>query len=98
MYVGRNNDRQQRVLERVLLEDIGERCADDRSEAPLRERPGSVLARAAAAEVIARQQHLNTFCARLVQDEVRPRIALSVIAPVIEKLLVQTRFGSGLEE
>ena len=50
--------------------------ADHGAEAPLRERPRRVLARAAAAEVIAGQQDLHALRFRLVEYEIRIRIAL----------------------
>src|SRR5271157_40069 len=98
MHVGRNHDRQQRILERVLLEDIGERGADHRAKSELRQRPRSVLARAAAAEIVARQQHLRALPARLVQDEIGMGVPLGVVPPVVEKLLVQPQLGNGLQE
>src|SRR5271157_1587964 len=98
MHVGRNHDRQQRILERVLLEDIGERGADHRAKSELRQRPRSMLARAAAAEIVARQQHLRALPARLVQDEIGIGVPLGVVPPVVEKLLVQPQLGSGFQE
>ena len=61
VHVRRHDDRQQRILQRVLLEDVGEAGADHRAEAALRQRPRSVLARTAAAEIVARQQHLRAL-------------------------------------
>jgi hypothetical protein len=37
-------DREETVLRRVLLEDVGERRSDDRAEAPVDERPRRMLA------------------------------------------------------
>src|ERR1019366_5871804 len=93
-----HDDGQQRILQRVLLENIGEAGGDDGAEAPLGERPGSVLARAAAAEVIARQEHLNALRLGAVEQVFRVRIARRIVTPVIKKLLIETLLGSGLEE
>src|SRR4051812_38953421 len=46
----RHHDRQQRILESVALEDIGEAGADDCAETELRDRPGSMFSGTAAAE------------------------------------------------
>ena len=54
-----DGDRQQAVLERVVPEDVGERGADHGPEAEAGERPGRVLARGAAAEVVAGEQDLR---------------------------------------
>src|ERR1019366_3131929 len=51
-----------------------------------------------AAEVIARQQDLRAFDAGLVEDEVGLRITLRIVAPVVEKLLVEPLFGNGFQE
>ena len=59
--ITRDDDRQQRVLTASSAEDVGERGADHGAEAILRQRPRRVLARAAAAEVVAGQQHLRAL-------------------------------------
>ena len=56
--VPREDNGNDAVLERVLPEDVGERRADDCAEAELGKRPGGVLARTAAAEVVAGEQDL----------------------------------------
>src|SRR5258706_313362 len=80
--IRRDYDRQQRIFQRILLEDIGERCADHGAEPELGQRPGSMLARAAAAEVVARQKDLRARGPRLVEDEIGLGIPLLVVAPV----------------
>src|SRR6185503_15589195 len=67
----RQRDRQEAVLQRVVLEDLAERGRDDGLEAVVAQRPGRVLARGADAEVAARQQDLRALVARLVQHELR---------------------------
>ena len=64
------NDRQQSVLEAVVVEDIGEAGGDHRAEAVFVQRPRRVFARGAAAEVLARQQHAGAGIARGVEHEI----------------------------
>src|SRR5580658_10042522 len=98
MHVRRNYNRQQRVLERVLAEDIREGSTQHGAESELSERPGSVFARAAAAEVIARQQDLRACYSGLVENEIGLWIALRVIAPIVKQLLVKAQFRRSLQE
>ena len=66
----RQDDGQQTVLEAVVEEDVAERGRDERAKAVVEQRPRRVLARAAAAEVAAREQDLRALVAWLVQHEV----------------------------
>src|SRR5690554_432796 len=89
------HDRQQAVLEAVVVEDVGEARRDDGAEAVLVQRPGGVLAGRTAAEVLAGQQHAGTLVAREVQHEVRvDRAGAAVltglahvqVAPLVEQV------------
>ena len=72
----RQHDRQQAVLEAVVEEDVGVASARSARESRTAcERPRRVLARRAAAEVLAREQDRRALVARLVQHEVRVRPA-----------------------
>src|SRR5690606_22978727 len=73
------HDQEQPVLEAVVVEDVGEARPDDGADAVVEQRPGSVLARAAAAEIVAYQQDLRAPVARLIEHEVRVRPALAVV-------------------
>ena len=64
-----DDDRQQAVLERVALEDVGAAGRDDRLDAPGDERPRRVLARRAAAEVVAGEEDPAAGHLGLVEDE-----------------------------
>jgi hypothetical protein len=97
VHVGRHDDGQQRILQRILLENVGEAGADHGAEAELRERPRGVLAGAAAAEVIAGQQNLRAFAARRVEDEVG-FLPIGIVAPVVEELLVEPFLRDGLQK
>src|SRR5471032_3092412 len=57
-----------------------------------------MLARTAAAEVIARQQDLAGLRFRLVQDEVRLRLPVGFVTPIAEKLIAQPDLRNGLQE
>src|SRR5207244_5688945 len=89
------HDRQQAVLAAVVVEDVGERRSYDRAKAVVEERPGRVLARAAAAEIAPREQDRSTLIARIVEDEVgvaRPprivhgRLAAIEVTPCVEQI------------
>src|SRR5262245_21021454 len=51
-------DRQETVLQRIVLENLAERRRDHRAKAVIAQRPGRVLARRADAEVAAGKQDL----------------------------------------
>src|SRR5262249_1458728 len=68
-------DRQEAVLERIVLEDLAERGGDHGAETVVAQRPGRVLARRADAEVLACEQDLRALVTRLVEHE------LGVLAP-----------------
>src|ERR1700722_12126028 len=57
-----------------------------------------MLARTAAAEVVARQQDLAGLGFRLVQDEIGVRLTIGIVAPVTEKLVAQSDLRNGLQE
>src|SRR5205823_12844832 len=61
----RKDDREEAILERVGEEDVGERGRDHAAKAVLHQRPRRMLARGAAAEVLARDQDRGAFVARL---------------------------------
>src|SRR5690606_6611408 len=74
-------DRQNAVLEAVVVENIGERRCDDAAEAVVQNRPWRVLAGRAAAEVGAGQQHFSALVTRFVQVEFRNDVALLIPSP-----------------
>ena len=86
----------------VREEDVGKGWRDDGEEAVLVERPGSVLARAAAAEVLLGDEDLCALVLRLVEHEVRPLLddvrRLGVVAPVEEEELAVAGALDALEE
>src|SRR5262245_39422914 len=62
-------DRQETVLQRVVLENLAERGRDHGAKAVVAQRPGCVLARRADAEVLAGEQDLRALVARLIEHE-----------------------------
>ena len=66
----RDHDRQDAVLEAVVVEDVGEAGGDDAANAEVEQRPRRVLARRAAAEIVAGHDDLRVAVGRLVQHEV----------------------------
>src|SRR6185437_8722794 len=65
----RQGDGQEAVLQRIVLKDLPERGGNHGAEAVVAQRPGSVLARGADAEVLAREQDLRALVTRLVEHE-----------------------------
>ena len=101
------HDRQQPVCVAVVEEDVGIRRRDERAEAVVGERPRSVFARAAAAEVAPREQNLRPLIARLIELEVRiehplaglgPGLAAIEVAPGVEQVRAEARACDGLQE
>src|SRR5688572_2357359 len=99
-------DQQQAVLEAVVVEDVREARRDHGLEPVLQQRPGSVLARGPAAEVLAREQHRCAAVARLVQHEVgveRPLrvvhagLAMVQVTPLVEQVRAVAGALDGLE-
>ena len=68
--LGRDADRQHAVLEAVVVENVAERGRDHAADAEIHQRPGRVLARAAA-EIVAGDQDLGLAIGRLVEHEIR---------------------------
>src|ERR1700751_2519287 len=53
----RDNDRKNTVLEAIVIENIGKTRRNDATDSKIEERPGSVLARRAATEIISRDKN-----------------------------------------
>src|SRR2546430_2752097 len=77
----RQHDRQHAVLQAIIEKDVGERRSDDGAESVVAERPGRVLARAAAAEVAAGKQDLRAPVARLGGGQNPGRAAAGYVPP-----------------
>src|SRR5262249_50072982 len=75
--VGLQHQRQNAVLEAVVVEDVCETRCDDTTEALVEERPRGMLTRRSTSKIIARQEDRRTLKARLVQKKFR------VLRPVL---------------
>src|ERR1700756_509180 len=73
------------ILQAVIGKNIGKRGRDHRSETEIGQRPYRVLARRAAAKVLACYQNTDSLISRLVQHESRIFSALLIVAPVIKE-------------
>src|SRR5690606_29797577 len=73
------DDRQQAVLEAVVVEDVSEARRNDGAEAVLVQRPRRVLAGRAATEVLAREQNAGALITREVEHEIRVDRTLGVV-------------------
>ncbi len=86
---GLDADRQHAVLEAVVVENIAERGRDHAADAEIHQRPGRVLARRAAAEIVAGDQDLGFAIGRLVEHEVGVLAAVVLVAHLGEQALAQ---------
>ena len=93
----RDADRQDAVLEAVVVEDVAERGRDHAADAEIEQRPGRVLAARAAAEIVAGDQHLGVAIGRLVEDEIRILAAVVLVALLGEQPLAKAGALDGLE-
>src|SRR6266852_9952 len=93
----RDLDRQHAVLEAVVVEDVAERGRDHAADAEIHERPRRVLARGAAAEIVARDQDLRLAIGRLVEHEVGILAAVVAIALLREQARAEPGALDGLE-
>src|SRR6266545_3048 len=100
-------DRQQAVLAAIVEKYVGVGRRDERAKTVLGKRPGCVLPRAAAAEVLARKQYARALVARLVEDEIGVeraariglvRLAFAEVAPGIEEIRPEPSALDRLEE
>src|SRR6185503_7485150 len=82
---------QEAVLEAVGEEDVAERRRDHAAKAEVHQRPGRVLARGAAAEVLAAEKDRRALVARLVEDKAR------VLAPRGEQRVGEAGLLDGLQ-
>jgi hypothetical protein len=93
-----DDDRNKSILERIVTKDICKRCGDDRPETIRCQRPGSVFAARAAAEVVAGQKDLRTFRFRFIQDKIRFWRAIRVLTPICKEMIANAIFIRGFEE
>ena len=68
--LARDLDWQDAVLEAIVIEDIGEVGRDNAADTEVEQRPGRMLPRRAAAEIVASDNDRRLAVGRLVEDEV----------------------------
>ena len=95
----RQRDRQDAVLEAVVVEDVGEARRDHAADAEVEQRPGRVLARRAAAEVLAGDEDLSP-CGRpgLFSTKSATSLPSCVVAHLVEQVLAEPGALDGLQE
>ena len=90
-------DRQDAVLEAVVVEDVAERGRDHAADTEIEQRPRRVLAARAAAEIVAGDQDLGIAVGGLVEDEIRILAAVVIVAPFREQSLAEAGALDGLQ-
>src|SRR3984885_15446826 len=92
-----NADRQNAVLETVVVEDVTERGGDDEADAEIEQRPWRMLAARTAAEIVAGNQHLGVAIGGLVEDEIGVLAAVVVVTLLREQSLAKAGPLDGLQ-
>ena len=90
-------DRQNAVLEAVVVEDIAERGRDHAADAEIQQRPWRVFAARTAAKIIAGDQNFGVAIGRLVEDEIRVLAAVVLVALFREQPLAKAGALDGFE-
>jgi len=88
-------DGQQAIFEGVVVENIGKRGTNDRTEAVVGQGPNRMLTAGAAAKILARDEDLRIRVVGLIQHEIRVGAAVRQIAPSREQARAHARFGDG---
>src|ERR1700745_1483235 len=83
----RKGDRQEAVLEAVLVEDVAEARRDDGAETVIPERIDRMLARGAAAEILIVPQDARVTISQPVQHEVGLLAPAILKAEIVEEIL-----------
>ena len=90
---------QHEIVQFVVFVDISEKRADDHPEAIACNRPGSMLARAATAEVLACHED-TTAIGGIVEHKVLIQRAVGLVAPIAKQVVAKETFlpGGSLQE
>mmetsp|Transcript_1008 Transcript_1008/g.1958 ORF Transcript_1008/g.1958 Transcript_1008/m.1958 type:complete len:225 (+) Transcript_1008:654-1328(+) len=94
----RQNDRQDAILEAVVVKNIRERRRDHAADAEVQQRPGRMFTRGSATEVVASHKDLRVAIGRLVQDEIGDLVAVIVIAHLVKQVHPKARTLDRLQE
>src|SRR5687768_1401908 len=93
-----DDDGQQAVLQRVAAKDVRNPQADDGANAEVEQGPRRMLARRAAAEVVAGDENARPAILGFIQHEVGAFAAVLVVAPIVEQVLAEALLRRGREE
>src|SRR5262249_44898858 len=94
----RKLNRQDAVLEAVVVEDIGEAGRDDTSYAEIQQRPGRVLAAGPATEICTGYEDRGLAIGRAIENEVGLFLAVRRVAHLVEQVLAEAGALDRLEE
>src|SRR5215471_10467063 len=78
-------NRQDAVLEAIIIEDVGKARRDDAADAEIEKRPGRVLAARPAAKIVRSDQDLGVAIRRLVEHEIRVLRPIRAKADLLEQ-------------
>src|SRR5215469_9257450 len=92
----RQRDRQDAVLEAVVVKDVGKGGRDDTADPEIVQRPGSVLAARTAAEILCADQDFGIAVGRLIEHEVGVLRAVRAKADLLKQPLRQAGPLDGL--
>ena len=90
VHAGGDLHREQTVLQSVVRENVGKRCADDCAKSKCRQGPRCVFARRSAPEVIARAENTRALVLGAMQHKIRPHRPVGIVPPVGEQVLPQS--------
>jgi len=91
-------NKQQPILQRVVIEDVGITGGNDSLETVVGKRPRRVLPRGATTEILARHENTGSLVLWLVQDELCIEAAIVVEAPIVESKLAEAGAFNAFEE
>ena len=99
VYIGlRKRDRQDAVLEAIIVENVREACRNHAFDPEVLERPRSVLSGRPASEVVSRHDDLRFPPRRLVQDEIGFFFSFKIVAHLEKQADPQACALDGFQE
>ncbi|CUX25040.1 hypothetical protein AGR7B_Cc270255 [Agrobacterium deltaense RV3] len=95
--LGTDDDRQDAILETVIVEDVGEAGGDHAADAKIEKRPWRMFARGAATEIVTGYENLGVLVGGLVQYEIRIGRTILKITRLGEEALAKAGALDGLQ-
>ncbi len=96
--VRRYDNRQNAVLETVVVEDVGKACRDDTADAKIQQGPGRVFTAGAATEIVPGHQDFGFAIGLLVENKFWQFHAFLGVAHFIKQGFAQSRAQNGFQE